>query len=91
MDSELKFYLTIASLVLAVLLIFNLPRILIGWLFSKVATPAFREAMAPTLKWMLFLPKRIFLDHLILLRHCLNAKSTVFPSLSNPRKKQKKG
>ena len=91
MDSELKFYLTIASLVLGLLLIFSLPRILIGWLFSRVATPAFQEVMTPTLKWMLFLPKRIFLDHVILLRHCLNSKSTVFPSLSNPRRKAKKG
>ncbi len=87
---ELKFWLVVTAIALVALLIFSLPRMILGYMLSRIATPAMKEAMAPILKWVLFLPKRLFLDHLLLCRHLTLPKKVIFPSLRNKQEEQKR-
>jgi hypothetical protein len=49
-----KFWLTMTSVVLVILLALGLGRLLIGWALSRVATPAMMEVLSPLFKWILF-------------------------------------
>ncbi len=89
MDFEkLKFIAVIVALIVLFLLLFSITRTILGFLFSRIATPTLVETMKPALKWLLFMPKWVVMDHMTLIKHLLSRRDDIFPSLSNEKDDQ---
>ena len=90
MGQDFVTWMVLAGVCIALLMFVSFFRTLISGIFSKILTPSIVETAKLLMKWTLYLMKKLWDSHKLLIKNLLSPHSVVFPTLERGKNGEKK-